>query len=499
MSVSDASATDGGLGRNAAVMAAGTAVSRVLGLVRSSLLVTVIATNSFAGNSFSLANTLPNVIYMLIAGGVLNAVLVPQVVRAYRSADGQQYVDRLLTLGGALLLGISVVLTAAAPLVVRLYNAGGDVRALATLFAFWCIPQVFFYGMYTLLGQVLNARGNFGPYMWAPVLNNIVAITGLLVFMSAFGQYREGGPADHLAAWDGGRVGLLAGSATLGVVLQALVLLIPLYRSGFRYRPRWDWRGTGLGTAGRVAGWAFAALVVGQVAVFAVYWVAVGAAKVSESTGAVDVAANNAYANTFMIFMLPHSLVTVSLLTALFTQLSDHAAARDTGAVRADFSYGLRTVAVFTVFAAVALSVLALPLVRVIYPTNRPAESASLVPIIVAFMAGLVALGAWSLCQRLFYAYSDAKGLFRIQVIMAGVVVTGTLGGYLFADPRWWVACAAASMSASYVVGAVWGGAQVWRRLGGGLSRIVRLHVRTGLAATAAAALGCWSAGCSAT
>ena len=283
MSVSDASATDGGLGRNAAVMAAGTAVSRVLGLVRSSLLVTVIATNSFAGNSFSLANTLPNVIYMLIAGGVLNAVLVPQVVRAYRSADGQQYVDRLLTLGGALLLGISVVLTAAAPLVVRLYNAGGDVRALATLFAFWCIPQVFFYGMYTLLGQVLNARGNFGPYMWAPVLNNIVAITGLLVFMSAFGQYRGGGPADHLAAWDGGRVGLLAGSATLGVVLQALVLLIPLYRSGFRYRPRWDWRGTGLGTAGRVAGWAFAALVVGQVAVFAVYWVAVGAAKVSES------------------------------------------------------------------------------------------------------------------------------------------------------------------------------------------------------------------------
>src|SRR5450756_2752583 len=98
MSVSDASAADGGLGRNAAVMAAGTAVSRVLGVVRSSLLVAVIATTSFPGNSFNLANTLPNVIYMLIAGGVHNAVLVPQVVRAYRSANGQEYVDRLLTL-----------------------------------------------------------------------------------------------------------------------------------------------------------------------------------------------------------------------------------------------------------------------------------------------------------------------------------------------------------------------------------------------------------------
>src|SRR5665647_971948 len=268
MSVSDASAADGGLGRNAAVMAAGTAVSRVLGVVRSSLLVAVIATNSFPGNSFNLANTLPNVIYMLIAGGVLNAVLVPQVVRAYRSADGQQYVDRLLTLSGALLLGITAVLTVAAQLVVWLYNAQGDIRTLATLFAFWCIPQVFFYGVYTLLGQVLHARGNFGPYMWAPVFNNIVAIAGLLAFMSAFGKYTEGGPADDLAAWDSGRVTLLAGSATLGVVVQALVLLIPLYRSGFRYRPRWDWRGAGLGTAGRVAGWAFAALVVGQVAIY---------------------------------------------------------------------------------------------------------------------------------------------------------------------------------------------------------------------------------------
>src|SRR5665647_2981818 len=306
MSVSDASAADGGLGRNAAVMAAGTAASRVLGVVRSSLLVAVIATNSFPGNSFNLANTLPNVIYMLIAGGVLNAVLVPQVVRAYRSAQG-------------------------------------DIRTLATLFAFWCIPQVFFYGVYTLLGQVLNARGNFGPYMWAPVFNNIVAIAGLLAFLSAFGKYTEGGPADDLAAWDSGRVTLLAGSATLGVVVQALVLLIPLYRSGFRYRPRWDWRGAGLGTAGRVAGWAFAALVVGQVAIYIVYRVSVGAANITAAGGAADVAANNAYSNAFMIFMLPHSLVTVSLLTALFTRLSDHAAARDTGAVRTDFSYGLRT------------------------------------------------------------------------------------------------------------------------------------------------------------
>lgn len=481
---------DAALGRNAAVMAAGTAVSRALGLVRASVLVGVIGANTLGGNAFAVANWLPSMLYMLIAGGVLNAVLVPQVVRAYRSADGQQYVDRLLTLGGVIMLGFATVLTAAVPVILWLYNARGDTLALGIMFGFWCMPQVFFYGVYTLLGQVLNARGNFGPYMWAPVVNNVVALAGLLVFVAAFGTQDSGPASSDLEPWTPGMVAVLGGTATLGVVLQAAVLLIPLHRMGFRYRPRRDWRGAGLGSAGRVAGWTFAALAVGQLAVLAVQWVALAAADVAVKTADLGIAGNNAYGLTFTIFMLPHSLVTVSLLTALFTRLSDHAAARDVRAVRGDFSLGLRTIAVFTVFAAPALAVLALPIARVIFPTARPEETSSIAPIIVAFMAGLVALGAWSLCQRAFYAYEDAKGLFRIQVVMASVVAAVALFGYLVLEPRWWVVCAAVGISASYVVGAVWGGAQVWRRLGGGLSRIVRLHVRAGLAAGAATGLG---------
>src|SRR5690606_6315256 len=111
-------------------------------------------------------------------------------------------------------------------------------------------------------------------------------------------------------------------------------------------------------------------------------------------------------------------------------------------------------------------------------------------PIIVAFMAGLVALGAWSLCQRVFYAYEDAKGLFWIQVAMAGIVVTGTVIGRLAFEPGRWVATAAIAIAASYVAGALWGGAQVWRRLGGGLGRIIRLHVRAGLAAAISGGVG---------
>ena len=483
------SETSSGLGRNAAVMAAGTAVSRVLGVVRASVLVGAIGLNAAVADAFETANWLPNMLYMLIAGGVLNAVLVPQVVRAYRSADGQSYVDRLLTLSVVLLLGLTALLTLCAPLIIRVAISAEvpEFAGLATVFAFWCIPQVFFYGLYTLLGQVLNARGNFGPYMWAPVLNNVVAIASLVTFIALFGRHITGGAADDLGVWDGPRIAVLAGGATLGVIAQALVLLVPLYRSGFRYRPRWDWRGTGLGTAGRVAGWAFGALAVGQVGVLVVVRVANDAAQAGFEA---DIAGYNAYTKAFLIFMLPHSLVTVSLLTALFTRLSDHAAARDTAAVRSDFSYGLRTVSVFTMFAAVALSVLALPIARTIFPSAQAAEIATLPPIIVGFMVGLVALGAWSLCQRVFYAYEDAKGLFWIQVAMAGFVITGTFGGRLLLEPERWVANAALAIAASYVLGALWGGTQVWRRLGGGASRIIRLHVRAGLAALLAGGAG---------
>ena len=485
-----------GLGRSTAVMAAGTAVSRVLGVVRGAVLAGAIGLNVGPASAFAVANWLPTMIYMLIAGGVLNAVLVPQVVRAYRSPNGQAYVDRLLTLSGMLLLGLTVVLTAAAPVVVwfatRAGSAAPEFTALAAAFALWCMPQIFFYGTYTLLGQVLNARGSFGPYMWAPVVNNIVSIAGFVTFIVMFGRYERGGSAGDYAWWDGGRVAMLAGFATLGIIAQAVVLVIPLYRSGFRYRPRFDWRGAGLGGAGRVAGWTFAALAVGQLGVLIVMNIGAAAAKVADD--APGIAGANAYTYAFAIFMLPHSLVTVSLLTALYTRLSGHAARDDTGAVRESFSYGLRTIGVYTIFATAVLAVLAIPLVRVVLPGLDPGEYRSMAPIVVNLALGLVGLGAWSLSQRIFYAYEDARGMFWIQVAMAGVVVAGTLFGYLVLPVERWVATAGAAISASYVLGAVWGGIRVRDRLGGSVRRVLQVHVRAAVAAGVAAAVG-WSVG----
>ncbi len=470
-----------GLGRSSLIMAAGTAVSRVLGVVNIAMLAWAIGAEA-DGNAFSVANKLPNTLYLLIAGGLLNAVLVPQVVRAYQRADGQEYVDRLLTVGMVLLGGLTLVLTAAAPLFVLLYSdfPNKDLTSLAVAIAFWSVPQVFFYGVYSLLGQVLNARGSFGPYMWAPVVNNIVFIGGMAVFVAVYGPFTE-----DSAPWSGTKVALLAGSATLGIVAQALILLVPLYRSGFRYHPRWGLRGSGLGSAGRVASWTFAGLLVGQLGVLAVSRVA---SAVSENSG---FAGNAVYDRAFLIFMLPHSLVTVSLATALFTRLSAKAARGDTAAVRDDLSLGLRTVGLFTILATVGITVLAYPLSRLLLSSQKVATVHSLADVVVPMVAGLVAFGAWSLCQRIYYAYEDARSMFPIQVLMAAVVVAGTLvGRYAFGEQHW-VAVACGSMSVSYGLGAVLALVAIRRRLGGlDGRRVGLLHLKAVLAGIAAAAAG---------
>ncbi|GAA4622696.1 murein biosynthesis integral membrane protein MurJ [Cellulomonas oligotrophica] len=478
----------GGLFRGAALMASGTAVSRALGFVRTMVLVAAVGVTGQAADAFAVANKLPNVLYMLLAGGALNAVLVPQVVRAYKRDAGQEYVDRLLTLGFALLAGSTLLLTVASPLLVRLYADPGDPAqvALATAFAYWCVPQMFFYGVYGLLGQVLNARGSFGPYMWAPVVNNVVSIVGFLLFIAVFGGATNP-DVSSAAGWSGLQIGLLAGAATLGIVAQALVLVPALRATGVSYRPRWGLRGSGLGRAGSVATWTFAGLAIGQIGYVVVSRVASAAPQ-----GSTTVAGNAAYDLAFVLFMLPHSLVTVSLATALFTRLSAQATDRDADAARATFSVGVRVVGVFTLVATALLVVLAEPLTRIVLLGGAGVDAAA--PVVAAMAVGLPAFGAWSMCQRVFYAYEDAKGMVPIQVVMAAVVVGGTYLGRALLPSSGWVVGIGLAMSASYVVGA----ALAMLRLRGHLGTvdapaIVRTHLLAGLAAAAAFGAG-WGA-----
>ncbi|WP_432494844.1 murein biosynthesis integral membrane protein MurJ [Kineococcus auxinigenes] len=476
---SDPPAQDASLARSSALMASGTLVSRLLGFVRTAVQGAVLGVSTQVGaQTFDVANKAPNVFYMLLAGGVLNAVLVPQIVRALKRPDGgEDYVNRLVTLALAVMAGATVLLTLAAPLVVRAYalSWSPEWTALATLMAFWCLPQVFFYGLYTVLGQVLNAKGSFGPYMWAPVVNNVVAIASLLVFALVAPDAKEWAAGE----FDAVSIAVLAGGATLGIVAQALVLLWPLHRSGFRYRPRWGVRGSGLGTAGRVAGWTFAGVVVGQLVFVLTTQIATAAGEYL-TVNDLEGATNATYTPAYLLFMLPHSLVAVSLVTALFTRISSSAASGDTAAVRRDFSSGARTVLVAGVLATAALVALG-PWVGV----ALFGEDGFFVGRVAAAMAlGLVPFSTTYLVQRVFYAYEDARTPFTVSAVVAAVMAAGDLACWLLLPPRWTVLGIALAMSLSNVVGAVLGLVLLRRRLrsldGRGIDghRVLRTLVR---------------------
>ncbi|WP_321573352.1 murein biosynthesis integral membrane protein MurJ, partial [Georgenia subflava] len=481
-----------GVAGSSALMFSGTLVSRLLGMVRDPLLVgAAIGINYGAANAFAVANRLPNMIYMLVAGGVLNAVLVPQIVRAIKQHDdgGQAYVNRLVTVAILGLGALTALLAAGSAVLVTIFarDLPPQWYDLAVTFGYWCIPQVFFYGMYTVLGQILNARGIFGPYMWAPALNNVVAIAGLGVYLGVFGGVNAVDPGDA-SIWTTHRTMLLAGTATLGVAAQALVLVVPLVRSGFRYRPRLDLRGSGLGRASKVATWVFAALAVGMISTVVISNVAARASRLGQ--GDLSVAGNSAYNAAYLVYSLPTSLVVVSLVTALFTRMAGSAATDDLRAVRADLSLGLRTVGVFTVLASAVLMVLALPVVRVVAATVSYVEAQSIARVAVAMLAGLVGVGVFTVVQRVYYAFEDARALFFLQLPITATLVVGALVSQLL-PPRWTVVGVGVAMAVSNIGGAgltYLGLRRHLRSVDG--ARVLRTHLRLGMAVVPATALG---------
>ena len=427
--MSEAESSERSLARSSAAMAAGTAVSRLLGFLRTALLLGIVGIG-LSGDAFDVANTLPNQFYLLLAGGVLNAVLVPQITKAASHDDGgHAFVNRLLTLSLTVVAVATLVATALAPLLVRLFSQGWDPRTitLSTAFALICLPQVFFYGLYTVLGQVLNARGQFAAYMWAPALANIVAVGGLLWF-AAIAPHQPG-----VGQWTGEMVWVLAGTATLGVVVQSLALVLPLRRGGFRFRPVWGFRGVGLGSASRVALWTFAALGVSQLGFVVTSKVLTRANDLMTASGVVG-AGKAAYTSAFLLFMLPHSLVTLSLVTALFTRMSTAAHAGDSRAVVEDLGRGLRMPAVLLVPGTVAAVLLGSAGVRLVFFRNSDPQAHAIAAVMIAMMLGLLPFGWLYLIQRVYYAYEDARTPFLLQLVVTAIATAVNLAAF-FADP----------------------------------------------------------------
>ena len=486
MTNAEGAAVAGGMGRASVILAAGTIVSRVLGFVRTVVLAAAIGTFA-AGDTFAIGNQLPNNIYALVAGGVLSAVLVPQIVRAAAHHDGgQQFINRVVTLGIMVFAMVALAATLAAPALVALYaepSSSGrgftpEALDLATAFAYWCLPQIFFYALYSLLSEVLNARRVFGPFTWAPALNNVVSIAGLVLFMGLFGAKASNGA---VADWDAGKVAILGAITTVAVAAQALILFLFWRRAGLHYRPDFHWRGVGLAATGKAAGWLFGMILITQIA-------GVFQSRIASIASGQD-ASVSVLQYSWLIFMLPHSVIAVSIATVYFTRMSGHASVGDLAGMRSDLSASLRSIGLLIVFAAVALSIVAYPFARLF--TSGFANVQSMGNVLLAFLPGLILFSALFVLQRVFYALGDTRTPFFMQCVQSGFFIVGALlcGAFL---PNQCIGVGIAAVTS------IAGGAQaivaialVRKRLGGIDGRLVlRRHVQYLVFALAAGAVG---------
>ncbi|MEV8249918.1 murein biosynthesis integral membrane protein MurJ [Microbacterium sp. NPDC076768] len=404
------------LGRASAIIGAGTLVSRLTGLLRSIVLVGVIGSyNSGPADAFAAANTLPNSVFSLISVGILTAVIVPQIVKAAANADGgNAFISKLFTLGTVVLVVVTAIATISAPWLVQLV-AGGvppSTQALATALAYWCLPQVLFYGLYALLGEALNARRIFGPFTWAPVINNIVSIIGFLLLGWVFSPVSR-----QSEDWTPEMIAMLGGTATLGIAIQALVLLLFWRRTGLSLRPDFQWRGVGLGGVGKLAGWTFlmalasltAGIVQGRI--------------ISEASGSG--ASLAVTGNAWLIFMLPYSVIVLSIGTPYFTQISEHAAAGRRADVLSDVSRSIKTLLFFIVAAVAAVAAAAIPASRVF--TENPSDAQGAALVLLCYLVSLIPLTILFIVQRTFYAYDDTRTPFWFTIFQCVLIVVTAL------------------------------------------------------------------------
>ncbi|WP_328536591.1 murein biosynthesis integral membrane protein MurJ [Streptomyces sp. NBC_00344] len=458
-------------------------------LIRQVLQAGALGTGLLA-TTYNQANVVPAGLYFLLIGGALNSVLVPQLVRARleHPDGGLAFEQRLVTLTVCLLTAGTIAAVAGAPQIIGLYqrDTAGNHAAfeLTVAFARFLLPQILFYGLFGILGQVLNARGRFGAMMWAPVLNNAVLITvfgGCLALTTA---------PDRVQDITGTQVALLGTGTTLALAVQALALIPSVRATGFRFRPRFDWRGAGLRKSAGAARWTLL-FVLANLAAATVVTRYASAADASLPDDGVGFSSYT-YAQT--IWMLPQSVVTVSLVTALLPRMSRAIAEHRTGDMREDLSRALRVSGAFIVPAAVFFVFFGPETARLLF-AHGAADAASTRPLghmLQVLGPGLIPFSAQYLLLRGFYAIEDTRTPFLMAVCIGGTDAGLAALCHLLLPPRWAVTGMAAAYTASYAVGLCVTAVLLRRRLGGRLdgSRLCHTYGRLGAAALAAGTLG---------
>ena len=436
--------------RASGIMAIGTILSRITGFIRALLAVAVLGTALLA-DTYNVANTMPNILYNLLVGGALTAIFVPQLVRSFSDEDGgHAFASRLVTTISGILLALVIVGVIFAPALVRLYapefsTPGFETEQhIAVAFTRYCLPQIFFLGLFTMLGQVANARGSFAPLMWAPIANNLVVIVVFAAILATQHALSIGSITDF-------QVQLLGWGTTLGVVVQALILIPVVKRSGIQLRPMFGVQG--LGKSFGLAGWTLIYVLISQLGYLVTVNVATSAAVRSAQAGITTGVGFTPYTSAYYIMLLPYSIVTISIVTALLPHLSKLAIAKNVEEVRKQLIRAIRMVGVVTVPSAVALLFFGPLMTEVLYMGISLEDSRYIGFVLSALSFGLVAFSINLILIRGFNAFEDTKTQVTSIVIINLISVALSYIFLATLDSNWVTVGLGIAFSISYIVG----------------------------------------------
>jgi putative peptidoglycan lipid II flippase len=473
--------------RHGAVMALGSVVSRVTGFLRTAAIGAAIGAVAVA-DDYNLANTLPGMVYELLLGGVLASVVVPLLVRARtRDADrGEAYTQRLLSLAAVFLAGATVVAVACAPLFTALLTSDSTApadRSLVTTLSYLLLPMIFFYGMAALFAAVLNTRGHFAAPMWTPILNNFVVIgmAGVFLLLPVVTPPR----AETLTA---GQIAVLGLGTTAGIVVQAAGLWPALRRVGFRWRWRWDFRELHLSELARVSAWMLGYVLVSQIGLVVVLRIAKLAGDAA--TEGEVVAGPAIFNNAYLIFMMAHGIVAVSVITALMPRMAAAATEKRHADLSHQLSVGTRLVGVVLLPATAAYVVLGRPIAVTLFEWGNYTHDQAIATgwVIAAAGLGLIPFAISQLQLFAFYAMPDTKTPALVNVPVVAVRIAVDLLLYVVLPAAWVAAGLMVGNGVSFVLAAVLGYWLLRRRIGGlDLNRVFASLGRVGIASAVAA------------
>jgi putative peptidoglycan lipid II flippase len=422
----------------------------LIGFGRNLALAAAIGTGLVA-DSYNIANQVPNQIFLLLGGGTIAFVLVPQLMRHARTSAqrSDEYGSFLLFAGAVIGIVLTIVLLALSPFIIRLMGGSSWSQAQSELgfqLSLWCIPQVFFYAMYSVVSQLMNARGRFSAVAWAPGANSVLIILACIPIVTV-GAVSADSPKS-LRTWE---VALLGGSTLCGAALQTLLLVYLLRRAGFRLHFRFQVRGLGLRATASTALLTILSAACFQLAnlVTAAYSTQAGSAAKSlgyDGRGYTSIV----YAQTLLA--VAQGVAAASLANILLQRLSRHYADGDRRTASSELNDAILAVGALLI-PAMSIFICLGPLGTELLFTRgeTSASAARFIGIVLAVLAiGLLPYALHDLLIRPFYAVHDAKTPLRSAVIIGTVRIGGTICASLVLPPEWVPLGIAAAFALAY-------------------------------------------------